>query len=101
MPRTFPSTEQFALIVGRPPPVLGSPLGTTPPSACCSQYEAVFVGEKRVQGAPRGPGGPPHNFCSIRSFGKKYVALGLKSRWTMPRSWAASRPAAIDRKSVV
>ena len=57
------------------PPVLGSPLGTTPPSASRSVDDADFIGEKRVQGDPRGPGGPPHNFGRIRSFGKKYVAL--------------------------
>jgi len=71
MPHTFPNTEQSALIVGRPP----GPQ-PTPPSACCRVYEADFSGEKRVQGDPRGPGGPPHNFYRIRSFGKKYVALG-------------------------
>jgi len=38
--------------------------------------DADFIGEKRVQGDPRGPGGPPHNFGRIRSFGKKYAALG-------------------------
>ena len=61
---------------GADPPVLGSPLGTTPPSARRSVDDADFVGEKRIQGDPREPWGPPHNFGRIRSFGKKYAALG-------------------------
>src|SRR5665811_1400143 len=70
MPHTFPSTAQSALIVGRTP----GPQ-PTPPSARRSVDDSDFIGEKRVQGDPRGPGGPPHNFGGIRSFGKKYVAL--------------------------
>jgi len=46
--------------------------------------DADFIGEKRVQGDPRGPGGPPHNFGGIRSFGKKYVAL--------PSAWPRHTP---------
>src|SRR5665811_727802 len=72
MPHTFPSTAQSALIVGRTP----GPQ-PTPPSARRSVDDADFIGEKRVQGDPRGPGGPPHNFGGIRSFGKKYVAHAL------------------------
>jgi len=65
MPHTFPSTAQSALIVGPTP----GPQ-PTPPSAPRSVDDADFIGEKRVQG------GPPHNFGRIRSFGKKYAALG-------------------------
>src|ERR1035437_3405493 len=72
MPHTFPSTAQSELIVEPPPP---GPQ-PTPPSASRSVDDADFIGEKRVQGDPRGPRGPPHNFGRIGSFGKKYVALG-------------------------
>src|ERR1019366_9517632 len=70
MPQAFPSTAQSALIGGRTP----GPQ-PTPPSARRSVDDADFIGEKRVQGDPRGPGGPPHNFGRIRSFGKKLGAL--------------------------
>src|ERR1035437_4210775 len=80
MPHTFPSTAQSALIVGRTP---GQQ--PTPPSARRSVDDADFIGEKRVQGDPRGPGGPPHNFGGIRSFGKKYAALA-NSAWRRPSS---------------
>src|ERR1035437_2211157 len=83
MPHTFPGTAQSALIVGGPP----GPQ-PTPPSARRSVDDADFIGEKRVQGDPRGPGGPPHNFGGIRSFGKKYVALG---RIACPTSIFAGR----------
>jgi hypothetical protein len=31
---------------------------------------ANSTSEERVQGDPRGPGGPPHKLCSIPSFEK-------------------------------
>src|SRR5450759_2978151 len=65
MPQAFPSTAQPALIVGRTP----GPQ-PTPPSARRSVDDADFIGEKRVQGDPRGPGGLPHNFRSIADSGK-------------------------------
>src|ERR1035437_2000236 len=81
MPHTFPSTAQSASIVGRTP----GPQ-PTPPSARRSVDDADFIGEKRVQGDPHGPGGPPHNFGGIRSFGKKYAALpGSGSAASCPR----------------
>src|ERR1019366_5557421 len=47
---------------GADPLVLGSPLGTTPPSACWVLQEPDSSSEERVRGDPRGPGGPPHRF---------------------------------------
>jgi hypothetical protein len=51
-------------------------MGRTPRSAADapvglrSMDEADFVGEERVQGDPRRPGGLPHRFRSIRDIGK-------------------------------
>src|SRR5471032_2910320 len=40
--------------------------------------DADSVGEKRVQGDPRGPGGPPHNLCRIRKSWENQVTLGIQ-----------------------
>src|ERR1035437_8608151 len=53
----------------------GGPPGPqpTPPSACRPMDEADFIGERRVHGDPRGPGGPPHDFCRM--------VTALQSKW--------------------
>src|ERR1035437_2700102 len=87
MPHTFPSTAQSAFIVGRTPPVLGSPLGTTPPSASRSVDDADFIGEKRVQGDPRGPGGTAPQFRQDSQFWQKVCGIGQS--WLRGALWAA------------
>jgi hypothetical protein len=50
----------------------GGPPGPqpTPSSACRVLKEADSVGEERVQGDPRRPGGLPHDCIWIPGFGK-------------------------------
>src|SRR3989442_404885 len=61
-------------IVGRPPRSAAGPLAGLP-----VVDETDPVGEERVQGDPRGPGGPPHNFCGILRTGKTSgIRLELK-----------------------
>src|SRR5207244_4542806 len=45
---------------GADPPVRGRP-----PGRPARLDEIDPAGEERVQGDPRGPGDPPHNFCTI------------------------------------
>src|SRR5260370_15056465 len=52
------------------PPGPGGPLGTTPSSALARWHQLDSIGEERVQGDPRGPGGPPHDLCRIPNVGK-------------------------------
>jgi hypothetical protein len=50
----------------------GGPPGPQPaPWPACRRPDPVdFVGEERVQGDPRGPGGPPHNLRRSRRYAK-------------------------------
>jgi len=61
----------------------GGPPGPQPaPRPACRRPDPVdFVGQERVQGDPRGPGGPPHNLRRLYRFTKNYMALGF-SLWT-------------------
>ncbi len=65
MPRSFLDTKQFALIVGRTPWSAADALVGFP-----HLDSADFVADGRVQGDPRGPGGPPHEFTKTQNFGK-------------------------------
>src|SRR5437870_1672924 len=61
MSYSFQITRRSAEIVGR-----------TPWSARSDAFELILSKKKRVQGDPRGPGGPPHNFCRFSALGKLY-----------------------------
>jgi hypothetical protein len=52
---SFPSNAQFGFIVGRTPWSAGDAL-----VGLLGLDEADCVSAERVQGDPRGPGGPPH-----------------------------------------
>src|ERR1019366_7778323 len=66
MPLVFPGIAQSALIVGRTPgSAADAPVGLL---ALCMMLTQLF--QPRDGGVPRGPGGPPHSLCRIRSFGK-------------------------------
>src|ERR1035438_2693350 len=65
MSLSFPKIAQFAFLVGRSP----GPQ-PTPSSACRVLREADSVGEERVQGDPRRPGGLPHYDGRILSLGE-------------------------------
>src|ERR1035441_7160781 len=69
----FVGNEQSALMVGRPPrSAADAPVGLRAP---CNVLIPLF--RMRDGGAPRGPGGPPHDNGRIRSSGKKSAALRL------------------------
>ena len=56
LPHGFPNAANAAQMVGRTPwSAADAPVGWL------LMTEADFGGEKRVQGDPRGPGGPPHH----------------------------------------
>ena len=59
----------------------GGPLGPRP--APRRLYEVDPIAEERVQGDPRGPGGPPHNIGRILSFGKslRRIVHGAASKF--------------------
>jgi hypothetical protein len=61
MSLSFPKIGQFGFLVGRGPQ-------PTPSSAYRILKEADSVGEERVQGDPRRPGGLPHYDGRIPSF---------------------------------
>src|SRR5216683_2874670 len=65
MPLTFPTLGMLHKPWGGPP----GPR-PTPSSALARWHHPDSIGEERVQGDPRGPGGPPHNLCSIPNVGK-------------------------------
>jgi hypothetical protein len=65
MPRSFLDTKQSALIVRRTPWSAADALVGFP-----DLDSADFVADERVQGDPRGPGGPPHEFTKTQNFGK-------------------------------
>src|SRR5881409_4280678 len=65
MPLVFPITGRPAKLVGRTPRSAAGPLAGLP-----VVDETHPVGEERVLGDPRGPGGPPHNFCGVLRTGK-------------------------------
>src|ERR1035438_3631495 len=69
---------------GADPPVLGSPLGTTPRRPARPLHDADIVVPTAGPGDPRGPGGPPHSLygiavCMGLQFWEKRVALWLTS----------------------
>src|SRR5206468_9525625 len=73
-PLVFPITGRPAKVVGRAPRSAAGPLAGLP-----DVDETDAVGEERVPGDPRGPGGPPHNFCGILRTGKTSgIRLELK-----------------------
>src|ERR1019366_5724433 len=73
-----PATAQSESIVGRTPrSAAEAPVGLH------GVDEADFVGKERVQGDPRGPGGPPHKF--------RYVALAGHARPTALSNILTSR----------
>src|SRR5437867_1623334 len=62
-------------------PMWGGPPVRGPPAGLLGVVEADPIGEERVQGDPRGPGGPPYNFCRIPSLRKtKWHCAPLGSR---------------------
>ena len=66
MPLVFPGIAPSALVVGRTPrSAADAPVGLRALGMMLTQ---LF--QPRDEGVPRGPGGPPHSLCRIRSFGK-------------------------------
>ena len=62
---SFPDIAQFAFKVGRSPRTAADAL-----VGLLGLDRAEFVGDRRVQGDPRRPGGLPHHFSPIPSLGK-------------------------------
>src|SRR6266567_1362452 len=62
----FSDNRTFCVDCGADPPVRGR----RPRRPFADRTRLIGLGEQRVQGDPRGPGGPPHNLCSIPSSGK-------------------------------
>jgi len=54
--------------------------GRRPRRLLADRIGLIWLCKERVQGDPRGPGGPPHNLCSLPSSGKS------------KRHWAEARP---------
>jgi len=72
MPFSSLTTGYSAVIVGRTPRSAADALvGLQRPDT------AVRLGQERVQGDPRGPGGPPHKLCRILVL-RKLNDIGLK-----------------------
>ena len=67
------SSAQSGLMVGRTPwSAADAPVGLL------GAKQTGFPGEKRVQGDPRGPGGPPHHFCGILSRFSALISASLR-----------------------
>src|SRR5439155_21889602 len=64
-PLVFPITGRPAKSVGRTPGPRPAPW-----PACPLWMRLILLAKSGVQGDPRGPGGPPHNFCGILRTGK-------------------------------
>ena len=70
MSLSFPDIAQFAAIVGRTPRSAADAL-----VGLFGLDGVEFIGDRRVQGDPRRPGGLPHNFGPILSLGNtKFLA---------------------------
>ena len=67
------SGAQSALMVGRTPWSAADAL-----VGLLATNRAGFPGEQRVQGDPRGPGGPPHHFYRIRSRFSALISASLR-----------------------
>src|ERR1035438_4662482 len=73
------------------------------PAPLCMMLAQWF--QPRDEGVPRGPGGPPHSLCRIRSFGKNEwhwvnnLPHETSSRCISPKR-LSTRELLVDRKSV-
>src|ERR1019366_1170972 len=77
-PLVFPGIAPSALVVGRTPrSAADAPVGLRALGMMLTQ---LF--QPRDEGVPRGPGGPPHSLCRIRSFGKnEWHWVGRGTLW--------------------
>ena len=73
----FSTDAQSPLMVGRTPGP-GVPSGDDALVGLPGANETGLPGEKRVQGDPRGPGGPPHHFCGILSWFSALISASLR-----------------------
>ena len=83
MPQAFPITDHLHKLWGGPPGPRPAPWPASPRS-CKSLYG---MSHERVQGDPRGPGGPPHNLCRIhvsrKACGITHECVRYEARYTV------------------
>ena len=99
-PAQTPKAQQCRVETRRTEEWWGGPPGPQPaPWPACPRWQAVdSSGEERVQGDPRGPGGPPHHLCRIPPLRKRHGSFLLVAPLILA---AAVSPAAAKNVALV